>query len=102
VRSEGFPTNQIVGTDRGLVRESSRVAEQVAQGDAALGMIFERAVDPELRQIPSNRNVELDQALLDGQEHGSRGVHLGTRLHPEHGLGGDRLSFARASSPETG
>ena len=44
-------TKVIVVTHRGIVSEAGSVAEQVAQGDLALGVLLKDAVDGKVRQV---------------------------------------------------
>jgi len=46
-------TKVIVVAHRGIVSEAGSVAEQVAQGDLALGVLLKDAVDGKIRQVGS-------------------------------------------------
>jgi hypothetical protein len=76
MRVKGSPPHFVIAADGGFVRESCRVAEQVAQRDFLFRGGFETAFDRELGKVAGDRLVQVNQALLDRQHDRSGGIHL--------------------------
>ena len=94
----------IVVAHRGIVSEPGSVAEQVAQGDLALGVLLKGAVDGKIRQVGSDGGVEVEKSLLNRDHDRRGGERLGGRLDAEDRVHRDRglavvVGVAKALSP---